>query len=180
MMLAGHTKFAPDYHFGIWKIKWRSSDAESLHDIAKTVADSSRSGHNIPQLVQDEEKPVLFFKWFEFFESQFRKMKSITKYHHFTFSCSKPGIVVCKEYVDSESFEFNIMKVPLLQEGLPEIKEAPGLDVARQWYLHDTVAQFFLSDCARQAVCPKPLLPKVKVKTDNCEDKKNLKRKLSR
>jgi hypothetical protein len=29
MMIAGHTKFEPDWHFGVWKLRWRNSTAET-------------------------------------------------------------------------------------------------------------------------------------------------------
>ncbi|XP_062566358.1 uncharacterized protein LOC134228694 [Saccostrea cucullata] len=60
MMVAGHTKFDPDWNFGVRKVKWRSSTAETMNDIADTVRHSSRRGHNIPQLVSDPHTPVQF------------------------------------------------------------------------------------------------------------------------
>ncbi|OWF36672.1 hypothetical protein KP79_PYT03019 [Mizuhopecten yessoensis] len=60
MMIAGHTKFDPDWHFGVWKLRWRSSDVETLQEVAQSVMKSSRNGHNIPQLVQDDDKPIKF------------------------------------------------------------------------------------------------------------------------
>ena len=33
MMIAGHTKFEPDWHFGIWKLKWRNASAESMNQV---------------------------------------------------------------------------------------------------------------------------------------------------
>ncbi|KAH3728836.1 uncharacterized protein LOC127852797 [Dreissena polymorpha] len=72
MMLPGHTKFTPDWHFGVWKIKWRQSDAECMEDIAYTVKASSRSGHNIPQRVNDPSRPVVFLNWKTFFENYFK------------------------------------------------------------------------------------------------------------
>ncbi|XP_061180147.1 uncharacterized protein LOC133188656 [Saccostrea echinata] len=50
MMEAGHTKFNPDWHFGLWKVKWRHSSVETLEEIAASVPKSSRNGH-VPQLV---------------------------------------------------------------------------------------------------------------------------------
>ncbi|KAH3705704.1 hypothetical protein DPMN_080782 [Dreissena polymorpha] len=47
-MLIRHTKFTPDWHFGIWKSKWRNFNAEMLSDVAASVGLSSRTGHNIP------------------------------------------------------------------------------------------------------------------------------------
>lgn len=41
--------------------RWRNSNAETLTKIAVTVEDSTKSGHNIPQLVQKQNKRVVFF-----------------------------------------------------------------------------------------------------------------------
>ncbi|KAJ8313154.1 hypothetical protein KUTeg_009292 [Tegillarca granosa] len=30
LMEAGHTKFHPDWHFGLWKVKWRTTTVETL------------------------------------------------------------------------------------------------------------------------------------------------------
>ena len=45
-MEAGHTKFNPDWHFGLWKMKWRHSTAETLEDVVSSVCRYSRNGHN--------------------------------------------------------------------------------------------------------------------------------------
>ena len=50
-----HTKFSPDWHFGLWKMKWRHITAETLPEISSSVSRSSRNGHNLPQLLQDSE-----------------------------------------------------------------------------------------------------------------------------
>ncbi|KAH3836839.1 hypothetical protein DPMN_110215 [Dreissena polymorpha] len=54
MMIVGHTKFASDQHFGIWKNKWRHMDAEILQDVANSVEKSSRNGHNHPYIVDED------------------------------------------------------------------------------------------------------------------------------
>ena len=38
MMEAGHTKFNPNWHFGLWKVKWRHSTVETLDEIAAIVS----------------------------------------------------------------------------------------------------------------------------------------------
>ncbi|CAC5415024.1 unnamed protein product [Mytilus coruscus] len=63
MMIAGHTKFEPDWHVGVWKLHWRNSAAETLSEVAETVTRSSRNGHNIPQVVGNIQDPVMFYEW---------------------------------------------------------------------------------------------------------------------
>ncbi|XP_052760849.1 uncharacterized protein LOC128203463 [Mya arenaria] len=60
LMEAGHTKFSPDWHFGLWKVKWRASNGETLEEVADTVRKSFWGGYNIPHLVNDPAKPVTF------------------------------------------------------------------------------------------------------------------------
>ncbi|KAH3823434.1 hypothetical protein DPMN_125233 [Dreissena polymorpha] len=58
-MSVGHTLFTPDWHFGIWKSKWRDFNAETFSDVAASVGLSLRTGHNIPQLVGDTNPIML-------------------------------------------------------------------------------------------------------------------------
>ena len=58
-MEAAHTKFSQDWYFGLWKMKWRHSTAETFEEVAASVCRYSRNGHNISQLVQDKERPVI-------------------------------------------------------------------------------------------------------------------------
>ncbi|XP_069108896.1 LOW QUALITY PROTEIN: uncharacterized protein [Argopecten irradians] len=163
MMIAGHTKFDPDWHFGVWKLRWRSSNAESLEEVARTVTTSSRSGHNIPQLVQDEEKPVIFRDWKCYLKQYFKPLKNLTKYHHFLVESTKPGEVLCKEVGDSLPVSVNLLK---RKEILPSAEDEPeeimskGLDPSRQWYLYDNIREFVKSESSKNNTCPKPTVPK--------------------
>ena len=49
-MLVGHTKFAPDRFFGLFKRLYRKSVINTIEDVALTVRRSSVAGKNIPQL----------------------------------------------------------------------------------------------------------------------------------
>ena len=79
MMEAGHTKFNPDWHFGLWKVKWKHSTVETLDEIAASLSKWTRNGHNIPQLVLDPDAPVLFYDWV------FKPISSLKTYHHFRY-----------------------------------------------------------------------------------------------
>jgi hypothetical protein len=68
-----------------FQVKWRHYSAETLHDIAQYVTDSSRNNHNIPQLVQDEGCPVKFYDWKAFLKQFFKPLSSLT--HLSSFSC---------------------------------------------------------------------------------------------
>ncbi|OWF53928.1 hypothetical protein KP79_PYT00387 [Mizuhopecten yessoensis] len=79
MKIAGHTKFDPDWHFGVWKLRWRSSVVETLQEVALSVMKSSRNGHNIPQLVQDDDKPIKFTDWKTYLKQYFKPLKNLTE-----------------------------------------------------------------------------------------------------
>ena len=85
LMEAGHTKFNPDWHFGLWKVKWRNSTVETLDEIATSVTNSSRNHHNVPQLVDDDQKPVKFFDWSSYLKQFFKPIPHLKTYHHFRY-----------------------------------------------------------------------------------------------
>lgn len=161
-MVAGHTKFAPDWHFGIWKSKWRHCDAETIGDVASTVRLSSKSGHNIPHLTCDQDHPVQFSEWKKFLGQFFMPLKNITSYHHFTLNSSEPGVVVCKKSVLSPEERFSLLRKDILinPNDRPTVSNAKGLDHNRQWYLYDEIRQFCYSDSAKDLTCPKPVVIK--------------------
>ena len=85
LMEAGHTKFHPDWHFGLWKVRWRGSTVETMTEMAESVSQSSRGGHNIPQLVDDQESPVHFYDWSSYLKRFFKPIPQLTSYHHFRY-----------------------------------------------------------------------------------------------
>ena len=56
-LTVGHTKFAPDWCFGLVKHLFRRTKIGSLKDIAQVVDDSAQC--NLPQLVSDENGTVI-------------------------------------------------------------------------------------------------------------------------
>ena len=179
LMEAGHTKFTPDWHFGLWKMKWRHSTAETLEEVSSTVYSLSRNGHNIPQLVNDGDKSVQFYDWSSYFDEYFKKLPSIRKYHHFKMSSESPGIVFVKEYADSVVETVNILKrghAVFDSDALPSVITPKGLDPARQWYLYDEIRPYCKNVSDTLESCPKPTCPRPHVK---CEEKRKCPRKLS-
>ncbi|KAL0964129.1 hypothetical protein UPYG_G00319410 [Umbra pygmaea] len=49
-LIAGHTKFAPEWFFGLIKQRFRKTRLNTSSDIAVVVKDSTLTGVNIPQL----------------------------------------------------------------------------------------------------------------------------------
>ena len=71
-LLTGHTKFAPDWCFGLIKRLYRRTKVSCLDDIVKVVEASATC--NVAQLVGDQQGNVLVktYNWLDFFDAHFR------------------------------------------------------------------------------------------------------------
>ena len=75
-MLVGHTKFAPDWCFGLFKQRYRRTFVSSLNDIANVV--NSSADVNVAQLVgtQEGEPIVPTYNWASFLGDQLQDCAS--------------------------------------------------------------------------------------------------------
>ncbi len=98
----GHTKFSPDWCFGLLKKKFRRSVVSSLDELARVVDHSADV--NTSQLVgtHDGEVVVPTYDWAGYLGGVFRKIKGIKKYHSFRFSAASLGIVFMKKMSEPE------------------------------------------------------------------------------
>ena len=80
-MVAGHTKFSPDYGFGIFKRLYRNADVNSIEDVCNLI---SRSKLLMAEPVGTEQGDVLIpcFDWQSKFVS-LGKVSGIKQLHHF-------------------------------------------------------------------------------------------------
>ena len=79
-MLVGHTKFAPDRFFGLFKHLYRRSLVDTMTYIVRVMRESSSSGKNKPQLTVTPfvSREVHWIDWSNFFHSFFKPIPSIT------------------------------------------------------------------------------------------------------
>ncbi|XP_053376392.1 uncharacterized protein LOC123561263 [Mercenaria mercenaria] len=176
LMEAGHTKFHPDWHFGLWKVKWRNASAETIEQVAATVKESSRNGHNIPHVTNDPTCPVQFFEWGLFCKRFFRRIPRLKDFHHFRMSKEFPGTVFLRRYADGVETSFNMLKEPIQPTDFPGELHPTGLDAARLWYLYEQVAPY----CANKQIFTMPTVPKPSlIKVEQSETKSSKKRKLN-
>ncbi|KAI4794620.1 hypothetical protein KUCAC02_031949 [Chaenocephalus aceratus] len=73
-LIAGHTTFAPDWCFGLFKQQFRRTPVSCLKDISQAVRSSTVTGVNSPQLVGNEsgETFVKTDDWHNFLSPSFR------------------------------------------------------------------------------------------------------------
>ena len=105
-MLVGHTKFSPDWCFGLLKQRYKRTDISSLQDIVNVV--NASANVNVAQLVgtQKGKEVVTTYDWAAFLGEHLRKVPRMKVYHHFTFLSTMPGAVVLKESTDSSPTTF--------------------------------------------------------------------------
>ena len=160
----GHTKFSPDWCFGLFKRRYRKTKIGCLDDIVAAVNQSAAP--NFAQLVgsQDGTTIVPMYNWSDYFEEKTVKtaLKGITQMHHFRFLSSRPGKVKVKNTHDDPERTISLLKSSSWRPEpgeLPNVIVPAGLSAERQWYLYEKIREFVPEE-APDLVCPKPTVPK--------------------
>ena len=159
---AGHTKFSPDWCFGLVKRAFRRTVVGSIHDIVDVV--NSSAVCNKAQLVGTPEGEVLVptYDWTGYLAPYFRKIKSLKTYHHFTFESHCLGDILLKTTSqDPVKKERHLRSVDhtVVPSALPPTIQPCGLTNERQWYLFDKIREFCPEQC-RDITCPRPTVPR--------------------
>lgn len=157
-LVVGHTKFAPDWCFGLFKRLYKRTKISSLKGVAEVVNNSADC--NVAQLVSREDGSTIVptYDWTTFFAPRFKKLHGIKRIHHFRMSSSHPGVVFTKEHSDSTEKQFTMLKEPWSPESneFPEIVPPRGLNAERQWYLFEQIRPFCDKE-DKDITCPKQL-----------------------
>ena len=166
-MLPYHTRFGPDWCFGLIKIKHKHSYVSSISQLAEVVLTSTTKSINIPQLISEPSSDntlVPVRAWKSFLENYFRKIPNLTRYQHFRLSSSDPGRVFIRQFPSSAEFSFSIIKdQDKLQAVLttdPELISRQGLSAERAWHLYENVRRHCDGNIHTDSTCPKPSVPK--------------------
>ena len=157
---AGHTKFAPDWCFGLFKRYYRLCKIGCLDDIVQAVNHSAVP--NVAQLfgTQDGTTVVPMYDWSSYFEDHTIKtaLKGITKMHHFRFSKMDPGKVYVKNKSTDPEWCINLLRHPWnpTAREMPQQIVPTGLSLERKKYLFDKIREFCPED-VQDLVCPEPM-----------------------
>ena len=161
-MLVGHTKFAPDWAFGLLKQKFRRTPVGCLDDMVRVVEQSASI--NKAQLVGKEDGTVLVnqYNWAAFFDPIFRRnaFDGIKSFHHLVFEDTKPGKVTVRMDTDGKETVLEVLRKQHknwkpLADVLPAVIPPPGLPRKRLEYLHEKIREFVPMD-KQDIVCPHP------------------------
>ena len=161
-MMVGHTKFAPDWAFGLLKQLFKRTEVGCLDDLVKVVNESACVNH--AQLVGKENGEVIVkqYNWASFFTPFFKRQAfdGIKSLHHLVFMSSKPGEVLVRKESDGEVVTLNVLTRAHLNwqpspQDLPEEITPPGLSRERKTYLFERIREFVPEE-KRDLVCPHP------------------------
>ena len=158
----GHTKFSPDWCFGLFKQKFRRTEIGCLEDLARCIEASASV--NKAQLVGTSSGEILVptYNWAEYLGQYFEKIKFITKYHHFHIDINKPGKIYVREAVDGAVQEIQHVSnmIGLLERDvMPPTISPRGLSSERQWYLYDKIREY-CPENSKDKTCPLPEVPR--------------------
>lgn len=161
-LVVGHTKFSPDWCFGLFKRLFRRTKVGSLQTIAQVVNNSACCNYSQLVVTEDGLTVVPIFDWTSFFAPHMKKIPGIKKLRHFRFPSSEPGVVYTKVNADDEDEK----RSKLLKDSwVPDANEYPprvspkGLSTERQWYLYDQIREFCPEE-DRDVTCPEPEVPR--------------------
>ena len=161
-LVVGHTKFSPDWCFGLFKRLFKRTRVNCMAEIANVVEKSAVC--NEVQLVHTEDTEVVPTRdWTTFLLPHFRKVSGIKQYHHFRFPASLPGTVFAKHHTDTPETPLALLRDDWCPNpaDLPPRVEPKGLNEDRQWYLFERIRPF-CSEEHRDTIAPHPSVPNPK------------------
>ncbi|MCP4112739.1 MAG: hypothetical protein GY749_45630, partial [Desulfobacteraceae bacterium] len=163
-MIPGHTKFAPDAYFGLFKIKYRRNTTDCLRYLALCVENASRNGYTVPQVYGKHYglsyNTFEFREWDLFLCDYFHKIEGILNYNYFDFSRDKPGQVLLRVRHGDEPKSVFLLKKRFFRFPTPVKYPKPcspeGLSYERQKYLYKEIRPFVRDSSKRDITCPEP------------------------
>jgi hypothetical protein len=160
-MIPGHTKFSPDWCFGLLKKRYRRTKVGGLTDLIGVVNESATVNVAQPTGLEDGSVVVTTYDWQEYFKTFCTKVTGIKKLHHIRFDSAHPGFIFTKEKTGSTEVKRSILKVASWSpqaDQLPPVLHPAGLSSKRQWYLYDKIREF-CPENVQDITCPRPSAP---------------------
>ena len=157
-MIPGHTKFSPDWCFGLLKKKYRRTKVGGLTDLVGVVNESASVNTAQPTGLEDGSVLVTTYDWQEYFKTFCTKVNGIKKLHHLRFDSAHPGYIFVKERAESTEVKRSILKVKSwspVADQLPPVLPPSGLSNQRQWYLFHKIREF-CPENLKDITCPRP------------------------
>ena len=139
-LIAGHTNFTPDRCFGLIKKKNRSLFCSSLFDVAAAINESSTVNQAEICGLPDGRALVDVHDWKAYFRNTFKPIDHLLSFHWYEIFSETPGVVVCRQYVDSDPIQNVVLKKDGFL-GFPAKLNPKGLSYDRKKYLYTQIRQ---------------------------------------
>ena len=156
-MVVGHTKFSPDWCFGLLKRRYRRSRVGCLDDVVKVVEELATC--NTAQLVgtQDGQTVVTTYDWAAMLGRHLRKIKGVKKFRHFRFDSSTPGVVHVRHEAEGVETTLDLGLDPdwLHRLGSSLTFSHHLVCLSRRTYLYEKIREFVPEEL-RDVVCRRP------------------------
>ena len=149
-LLMGHTKFAPDWCFGLMKQYYWQTKVGDLDDIANFVSLSLTI--DVPQLVRSLDGTI--YCMFQHITGVNFWWQGISHLHHFHFSAADPGMVFVKESNLADECKIKLLRNTSWRTSACQLPRAVGT----QWPLCRTKTVFIWKNTwiCPDNICPKP------------------------
>ena len=97
---AGHTKFSPDWYFGLIKQHFQRTEVGCFQDIVNVIEQLATV--NSAQLIGRDNEDIIVpaQDWTGFLAPSYKHTTSIKKFHHFIISSTNPDVLLVKEAED--------------------------------------------------------------------------------
>ena len=150
-MIVGHTKFSPDWAFGLFKRAFKRTKVSCLNDIARVCEASAYV--NFAQLVgtQDGSVIVPMYDWSGFFQPFFKAdpFSGLKKLYHLRFTSENVGVCFVRETSDGTERKLYVLRKEYTQWRPPKTvlhrRMIPeGLSLERKTYLFEKIRNFAL------------------------------------
>lgn len=159
-MLPGHTKFAPDAYFGMFKSKYFASDrCDDMQDLM-SVAETCTLGRNVTPVhfsTNSGDHDCVWRDW-KVLDEVYYTIKNIKSHHHIMFI--KPHVLQVKALIDSEwSAPVDMLRPNAV---MPSISDVPviqcqGIPTWRQLQLHKDIRMHIQDPVKRDTMWPAPV-----------------------
>lgn len=157
----GHTKFSPDWAFGMMKRKLRHTRVCSLTELKFCFeASSPVSAVNVACLTGSESGevfvPVSDWQTFLMNEMNYKRIDGIKNLHYLHFHADHPGQVKVHENSESPIQLIHMTTASVLSDNTPSAIIPDGISHDRKQYLFNKIRQF-CSEETKDVLCPKPV-----------------------
>jgi hypothetical protein len=161
-LIVGHTKFTVDWAFGILKSAFRRYVVSTIQQLIAVISGSTPvSKVNDAVAVGNEAGEVFIptYDWKAYFtQYRLKKLANLTRYQHFTFRKSHPGIVFVKETCDGPESQVCVISETDLSQIDVNLANAAvvhpaGMSAVRKAYLAKEIRPYCPDD-AKDILCP--------------------------